>query len=392
MNLIGRGINMKMYMIFGAGAFGKRAFETIGANNVVCFIDNDEKKQGSEFCGKTVMSLADALKTHGNCTVIIASLYGASMENQLREAGVSDYKAFVEKIHGFFETDELVVNNYTIDKEITEDEWNNSTKIELGKKGIYDEVERLHKNIPLFTHVEIETINRCNGVCSFCPVNKNNDTREFREMSDELFKKIVRQLKDIDYSGRVSLFSNNEPLLDKKILERSRYLRSQLKNARIHMFSNGTLMNIRLFESLVECLDELVIDNYQQELKLIKSCQEIAEYCEEHSELKKKVTIVLRKPVEVLTTRGGNAPNRKDIVSYDKERCILPYQQMIIRPDGKVSLCCNDALGEYTLGDTNDEKLMDIWYGKKFTAVREALYKGRENFGKCRYCDTFFVG
>ncbi len=380
------------YMVFGAGAFGKSAYEKLGEDSIVCFIDNDEKKQGTLFYGKEVLSLSDASKMSDKYQVLIASLHIDSMKKDLEAYGIKKYRVFIDKVHGFFETEDLIVNNYHDGSELTEVDWNNSYKIQMARKGVFDEVERVHDDVPLFCHVEIETINRCNGVCSFCPVNKNADTREYHEMSDSVFEKIVSELREMHYSGRLSLFSNNEPLLDPQILQRSRYLREQVRDARIHMFSNGTLMTIDIFKELVEYLDELVIDNYHQDLKLIKPCEEIVKYCESNPELKKKVTIVMRKPNEILTTRGGNAPNRKDIVTYDKDRCILPYNQLIIRPDGKVSLCCNDALGEYTLGDANQESLLNIWYGQKYTAVRRALFQGRENFGKCKYCDTFFVG
>lgn len=119
---------------------------------------------------------------------------------------------------------------------------------------------------------------------------------------------------------------------------------------------------------------------------------EISSYCEEHPELKKKVTIVLRKPQEILTSRGGTAPNRKVLLDYGEDRCILPFKQMIVRPDGKVSLCCNDAVGKYTLGDLNKESLLDVWYGPKFTMVRKSLYEGRKEWGNCRLCDSFTMG
>ena len=38
------------------------------------------------------------------------------------------------------------------------------------------------KRYSLFEEISIETINRCNGVCSFCPVNKNLDKREYHLM------------------------------------------------------------------------------------------------------------------------------------------------------------------------------------------------------------------
>ena len=207
-----------------------------------------------------------------------------------------------------------------------------------------------------------------------------------------MFENIVEQLADMDYAGQFTTFSNNEPLLDERIVEFNRYARKRLPRARMHLYTNGTLMTIDKFKELTEVLDELIIDNYQQELKLIKPCKEIREYVRLHPEIAKKVTIVLRKPQEILTSRGGTAPNRRDMEDYSKERCVLPFKQMIVRPDGKISLCCNDAVGTYTLGDLTKESLLDIWYGPRFQIVRKCLYQGRENWGNCRYCDAFSMG
>lgn len=69
----------------------------------------------------------------------------------------------------------------------------------------------------------------------------------------------------------------------------------------------------------------------------------------------------------------------------------MPYKQIIVRPDGKVSLCCNDALGKCTLGDLNNESLVDVWFGAAFSKVREQLRNGRQGFERCKYCDTLFV-
>lgn len=35
-----------------------------------------------------------------------------------------------------------------------------------------------HYNLDFPTEIEIETINRCNGTCAFCPVNVNMPQRE----------------------------------------------------------------------------------------------------------------------------------------------------------------------------------------------------------------------
>lgn len=381
-------------LIFGAGVYGVRALEQYGGENVECFLDNSESKQGTYVKGKLVKSLQEMLPKIDSYKIVIATSYSSSIEKQLQELGISGYEIFEEeKLHGYIETDELIVNPYIEAKEaLSEDEWSDSEKMQYMRKAVYDAVENLHQKQPLFNHIEVETINRCNGTCSFCPVNRNDDPREKAVMTTELFEKIVNQLAEINYSGKFTTFSNNEPLLDDRIIEFNRYARKHLPHARMHLFTNGTLLTIDKFIALTEVLDEFVIDNYQQELKLIKPCLEIVEYCKDHPELKKKVTIVLRKPKEILTSRGGDAPNRKKLVQYGKDRCILPYKQLIVRPDGKISLCCNDAIGRYTLGDLNKESILDIWYGPKFQMVRKCLYEGRENWGNCQNCDNFSIG
>ena len=271
--------------------------------------------------------------------------------------------------------------------------------LDQSEKGIQQKVEEIDKEVEklylknqLFNHVEIETINRCNGTCSFCPVSKGNDTRKLTQMSWKLFQNIIDQLGEIDYNGRLSLFSNNEPFLDESIIEKHKYARQKLPHARMHLFTNGTLLDINKFTEVVKYLDELIIDNYHQDLELIKPCQKIVSYCEEHPELKKKVTIVLRKRDEVLSNRGGDAPNRNDKVSYPNAKCALPFKQMIIRPDGKVSLCCNDPLGRNTLADLTKESILDAWNNTRFQMIRKCLYEGRKEWEHCKNCDVFNLG
>lgn len=395
--------------IFGAGLYGSQAFEKQISENVVCFIDNNKDKQQRLFLEKPVLSVEDFIKksSEESIHVIIASLYANNMAKQLDALGFTDYEFFLDEYKKYYETEELVVNPYKTSAEAvrSEKEWQKSAKLNLAIKAVNDEVkaeyekywkiekkpEDIIKTAPLFNHIEIETVNRCNGKCEFCPVNHNSDPREYAMMSKNLFTKIIDELADINYSGRLTTFSNNEPLLDNRIIEFNKYARERVPQAKIHMFTNGTLLSIDKFVALIEYLDELIIDNYHKDLKLLKTSKDIIAYCEEHQALKKKVTIVLRKPDEILTTRGGNAPNRKEIKEYPKDRCILPYRQLVVRPTGLVSLCCNDALGKYTLGDLNKDSLLDVWYGSHFKVVRESLYRGRENWGNCKYCDTFLI-
>lgn len=246
--------------------------------------------------------------------------------------------------------------------------------------------EQAKNGTPLFNAIEIETVNRCNGVCPFCPVNKNSDSRTYHKMEKELFIKIISELKQLNYTGNVALYSNNEPFLDERIVEFAKYARETLPLANIYLFTNGTLLTLEKYQAIMPYLDYMHIDNYSDTFTLIKPVREIFEQSKNNTELEKAV-IYLRKQNEVLTSRGGQAPNKKMNRGLNIP-CLLPYQQFIIRPDGKVSLCCNDALGKYTMGDISTQSIKEVWEGEKFQEIRKKIYKGRKGIELCRGCDT----
>ncbi len=249
-------------------------------------------------------------------------------------------------------------------------------------KKIYD-----NRRLPLFTSVEIEVINRCNGECSFCPVNKYDDIRRLKKMDEKMFKNIINQLGRLKYSGRLALHSNNEPFLDSRIIEFARYARENVPKAHIYMFTNGTLLTMDKFKAIIPYLDKMIIDNYDDKLQLHSNIKDIYLFCKNNRKLDKKVEIHLRRAHEVLKTRGGQSPNNQKKKVYHMS-CVLPYKQLVIRPDGKVSLCCNDSYGRYTLADLSKVTLQEAWYSEKYIKLRKAIRKGRKNIALCRYCDT----
>ncbi len=328
-----------------------------------------------------------------DCVIITSPLYHIAKEIYLNKVLINTIDILNPyRMDTYYSKNELVINKYVDqsneaanEQQINEKNRNRTDYFNAVK----EYVKIIKDDVPLFKLVEIETINRCNGVCEFCPVNAKDDPREKHIMSEELFYNIINQLEEMDYSGRISLFSNNEPFLDNRILMFSKYMREHLPHARIHMFTNGTLLDLDKFKAIIPYLDELIIDNYTQDLHLIKNSEDIKNYCNENTDLIKKVSIVLRKPKEILSSRGGSAPNRKEQQAYPDVTCALPFQQLIVRPTGEVSLCCNDALGKYTLGDLNKESILDVWYGERYKKYRNAIIEGRKNIEICKTCDVF---
>ena len=167
-------------------------------------------------------------------------------------------------------------------------------------------------------------------------------------------------------------------------------MRESLPDAFLDLWTNGSLLTLDKFLEIIPFLDRLVIDNYNDKLALNPNVKAISDYVEDKPELKEKVVIYLRKENEVLTSRGGVAPNKKDGNYYIDTKCVLPFQQFNVRPDGKISLCCNDALGLYTLGDLNKQSIQEIWYSDEYMRIRrEMKVNGRRNLKLCRKYDRW---
>lgn len=246
------------------------------------------------------------------------------------------------------------------------------------------------QEFPLFNKIEIETYNKCNNTCSFCPVSVAHDKRIPHLMDRKLFNSIINQLSQINYHGIISLYSNNEPLLDNRIPEFLRLTRKKLPNAFILLFTNGLLLTLESLQTLLDNTNFLYINCYIKDKTIPNRIKQVQKYLIQNNIPQHKVEIHLRNKMEHLSNRAGNAPNRV-YAAHLTSKCILPFSQMVIRPDGKVSLCSNDAYGKYTLGDLTQETLMQVWNGKSFKTLRLQIENGRAGHPTCKNCDMLFM-
>ena len=265
-------------------------------------------------------------------------------------------------------------------------------KDRLAERYIKKTIERQYSNNHncLFNKVEIETISRCNNVCEFCPVNKNSDTRPFAMMDEELFKVIIDQLADLKYDSCIALFSNNEPLLDKRLISFAEYARKKLPDNFMYIYTNGLLLSRELLTELLKYFDHIYINNYSSEKKLNPPIYDIWLYLQEKSINPEKVTIHMRDIKEKLSSRAGTAPNRTDHFII-KSSCLLPFNQLSIRANGKVSLCSIDALCQRVMGDLTKNSITDIWNSNEYNTIRKSLINGRSTLFPCRNCDMLFT-
>jgi len=279
-------------------------------------------------------------------------------------------------------------------------------KMKKLKKIYYELIESKKFFIPRIIHIETRT--RCSGRCSFCLASVLTDPRTDEYMNINLFLKIIKDLKDINFNNRLSLYNNNEPLLDKRIFEMIEICRKELPDSFIEIKTNARSLTydnlLKLFNS---GLDYLYINDYVDEEKFrsntfSKKVQDLMKEIKNSRRFKGKnedgsyerISITLRFEGEILNSRAGTAPNRKEIFSNSKEwhykklLCFRPFEMITINPKGKVALCSEDLLFSEVMGDVNIESIKNIWLSEKYYDVRKKLLSGdRKCKTTCNKCD-----
>lgn len=247
---------------------------------------------------------------------------------------------------------------------------------------------------PLFLSVMFETINRCNGQCSFCPANVRDEQRPFKKMDSELFVNVIRQLKDMGWNGTIYLNINNEPLIDVRIISFAQHIRENLPQSTISMITNGTLLTTEKLDQMVPFFDSLIINDYSAHYALSENAKNIYRHIRSHKDRYRNFDIKINRRFsnEILATRAGAAPNKPVKNNRISNPCIYPFTDFPIFPDGKVGMCCNDCFESSDFGDLHTQTILEIWNGTKFNALRRAMVIGRDNYPACKECDVCDAG
>lgn len=355
----------KLLYVFGAGYWTERFLNYIGneaQKYIKSILVTDVQKNPSNVEGIKVVGI-DTVLPRENVVIIIAVFKNTQIVEDLEERGFR----YVIPLHGVMPLSDF--SDYEIRRE--------------------HEIQRYISNFyiekPLFRWIDIETINRCNGGCSFCQVNRFQKQRPFHKMSREMFYGIINELAELEFDGYVALYGNNEPFIDDRIVELAKYTREKLPNAFIFVTTNGTLLSLDIFKKIIPYLNRLSVDNYLGKGKP-ENIAKIWSYCKENGLLDNVTYFEISENAERFS-RAGDSPNSK--VYYTKEMlCPLPFVSIHVTAGGSVKLCCNDPLGHNVMGDVKKNSLREIWFGRKFEFYRNALKEGRSGISTCRFCNT----
>lgn len=235
-----------------------------------------------------------------------------------------------------------------------------------------------YRGFDFFYKVELETITVCNRRCKYCP--NFLFPKEERLMDFNLFLKVIDDLVKINYSGIIAPHFYGEPLLDKRILEFSKYIKKKLPKAYILIYTNGDYLDKNLFTELVKSgVNKFFVTEHEN-----KSPEKFMDWYK-NAPFSNKRKIIFQKMDEnsVLSNRGGlvRVKTKKKF-----KRCFMPQNNLVIDVDGNVLLCCNDFWGGYKFGNVKERSIIKIWKDEKYKKYRDEINRGKFSLQICKKC------
>ncbi|MBN2528103.1 MAG: radical SAM protein [Deltaproteobacteria bacterium] len=264
--------------------------------------------------------------------------------------------------------------------------------------------------------VSIETTNRCNAKCSFCP--NSSLARNRQTMAQDLFEKIIDDCTKFQLPA-IEPFLNGEPLCDPNLLERLEHIRKRLPNTELRLYTNGYALTPAKQDALADIgVDHLFISlntldagRYEKitGLSLEKTLDNL-DYLSNHPQRQR-----IARKLTIRMTRLDDTPleEQEKFNQFCVEKNAIPFiaalynykgdinsalpvpnfpcaniTRVDILASGTVTLCCMDQEGEYSWGDVRNESVLDIYNNLQARLVKQAHRSGnRKNFPPCNICN-----
>jgi MoaA/NifB/PqqE/SkfB family radical SAM enzyme len=260
--------------------------------------------------------------------------------------------------------------------------------------------------------VNIEVNSYCNRRCWFCGNSAIDRHSSNIPMSDDLFKKIIDELTEIDYCGVICYAIYNEPLTCETLEEKIRYVKNKLPNCAQLVNTNGDYLTKEKLESLSSAgLDNIIISVYEKndphnpwtlpnaketthkimsKLDLSPICQEVT--VDRYVAYTKYKDINIRLQDVDFTYQGYN---RGEILKDDEVPlpvyesrdvfCCNSFFSFNIYYSGDVFPCGNtrpdwDKHTDFNIGNCNEQSIFDLFAGEKATMLRKRFIKDINSF------------
>ena len=216
-------------------------------------------------------------------------------------------------------------------------------------------------------------------------------------MPESLFRKIVHDLSDFNYKGRLVFAPFGEPLLDDRLPSFVDHLKKNLRKCTVIILTNGDLLTVDRFKRLDNAgVDHFTIsdhfDIHNDQYVIAEPIAAIETFLVLNETDREKMTFLdnnyerIRK-LDRFHDRCGLVP-LDDSVSQENlyKTCEFPESFTTISYEGDVLVCCRQWTNGPMFGNVGKEHVRDIWRKRNFRRIRKDLRKGVFELELCRNC------
>lgn len=231
------------------------------------------------------------------------------------------------------------------------------------------------------TRVALAINTACNLKCPYCPNSIIKTKIKEYLMPKELFKKIINNLKEINYDGIFYFHTYNEPLATKETESYIEIVNKNIPKAKTKLYTNGIFLTADRLKSIQNVGGVKIIN--------------VTEHTKSHSFLDRLKDIDDELLAGVFVSRGQdiNVVNRGGLVNnkpvlLDGYACYMPKRNLISNSKGKVIFCPDDYNETVILGDLNYQTPIEIIESEKYKSIGKSLENGnRTLLDICKKCD-----
>jgi radical SAM protein with 4Fe4S-binding SPASM domain len=409
--------------VFGASNYGKAVLNDIGAY-VNTVIDNDPAKHHTDFQGRPVIP-ADEIASYDFDGIVIASQYEPEIKAQLVEMG---YQALLTKynmaattafrpelkdptfiINGKSHKTELrtmhiiLTSACNIQCRICKDENTVFKAGYLSKEALegivedaFDEITHLRVDssgeLTLYPHLQYvldEATKR--NISIFVSTNGTRINEKYAEM---LVGSSMESMQvSLDSSDKATNEWLRKGAKHEDVLRGARLLVEAKKKLgktlpEIHFHAAIFQQNAHQIKDLVQLADDMGINGvtlaYGFTLPFMDPNWSIFFYRElcnakidEAREYAEKLGLFFNSPFPFL---------HDNKIPQSEQHCQYLDSWTVVSQEGKVYPCCISSAGPTSLGSIHEEKLSDIWKGKRYEDLRKSYNTDKPTLEKCANC------
>jgi radical SAM protein with 4Fe4S-binding SPASM domain len=285
--------------------------------------------------------------------------------------------------------------------------------------------------------VRIEVSSACNLRCRHCTTGIDYGGTDRRLMKMETFDRILDDISGFRHLQDCVMFLGGEPLLHPQFAAMCRRLADRVKLCDLRFTTNGMLLDETRCRDLAGSgVSQIAVSIDGRSPEENDDLRRGSSYAKIRDNVRMLVSHVVPAGVSVILSniviRGPEDPEQPGIPEFLRhdfpdlpihsnyamrwpgwtppagERslestvnpgrrtgfCLFPFTEMVVRPNGDVTLCCYDILGKEVVGNIFHNSLAALWNSPKIREIRLAMMTGQADgvSQTCRQCSVYSGG